>query len=81
MQLHFISKTSFHRIFDEQMIYVKLLELQTTPMESLESNFVVDSKNVCCLFERCLWIFMNMRLPHALFYSCCNDNSYLQVST
>lgn len=80
MQLHFVSETSLHRIFDEQMIYVKLLELHTTPMESLESNFV-DSKNVCCLFKRWLWIFMNMRLPHVLFYNCCNDNSYLQVST
>lgn len=29
MQLHFLSKTSLHRIFDEQVIYVKLLELQT----------------------------------------------------
>lgn len=71
---------SLHRIFDERMIYVKLLELQTTPIESLESSFV-DSRNVCCLFKRRLWIFMNVSLPHILFYSCCNGISYLQVST
>lgn len=42
--------------FQLTMIYVKLLELQTAPMVSLESNFV-DSWNVCCLFKRWLWIF------------------------